>query len=49
MEKPVLASSVVQSESMGGTQLDPGAMNAALGEIEASGSHAEDPTDADGG
>jgi hypothetical protein len=49
MEKSVLAPSVVQSESMGGMQVDPGAMNAALGEIEGSGSDAKDPTDADGG
>jgi hypothetical protein len=49
VEKTVIASSVVQGESMGATQLDPGAMNAALGEIEGSRSDAGDPADADGG
>jgi hypothetical protein len=42
MENAVIASSVVQSESMGGTQVDPGAMNTALDEIEGSGSDAEE-------
>jgi hypothetical protein len=46
MEKTVLASSVVESEGMGQLHVDPVAVNAALGEMEASGSR--ESADAEG-
>lgn len=48
MEKTALASSVVQSEGIGQVHLDPVAMNAALGEMEGSGSRESDSADAEG-
>jgi hypothetical protein len=49
IEKTALASSVIESEGTGQLNLDPGAMNAALGEMEASGSREPDSADAEGG
>ena len=48
MEKTALASSVVQSEGIGQLRVDPVAMNAALGEMEAGGSRESDSADAEG-
>lgn len=49
MEKPALASSVIEGEGIGQLNVDPVALNAALGEMEASGSREQDSADADGG
>ncbi|MFL5942770.1 MAG: hypothetical protein ACJ75L_05850 [Gaiellaceae bacterium] len=49
MEKTALASSVIQSEGIGQLNIDPGAMNAALGEMEARGSREADSADAECG
>ena len=46
MEKTALASSVVEREGMGQLHVDPVAVNAALGEMEASGSR--ESADAEG-
>ncbi len=48
MEETALASSVVHGEGMGRLHVDPVAMNAALGEMKASGSRESDSADAEG-
>ena len=47
MEKTVLASSVIESEGMGQLAVEPVAMNAALSEMEGSGSGDADSADAE--
>jgi hypothetical protein len=48
MEKTALASSVIQSEGMGGTHPNAMGAKAVLGEIEGTGSREDDPADAQG-